>query len=84
MFEYFIISFLINLFLFLADLVVDKGVELRYIGGIYSGNIKPTPFLCLTLKLLQLQPEKDIIIEFIRQENFKYVLLIWLAFLYNY
>lgn len=57
--------------------MVDKGVELRYIGGIYSGNIKPTPFLCLTLKLLQLQPEKDIIIEFIRQENFKYVLLIW-------
>ncbi|XP_017487429.1 PREDICTED: pre-mRNA-splicing factor 38A-like, partial [Rhagoletis zephyria] len=56
-----------------ADLVVDKGADLRYIGGIYSGNIKPTPFLCLTLKLLQLQPEKDIIIEFIRQENFKYI-----------
>lgn len=51
--------------------MVDKGADLRYIGGIYSGNIKPTPFLCLTLKLLQLQPEKDIIIEFIRQENFK-------------
>lgn len=52
---------------------MDKGTELRYIGGIYGGNTKPTPFLCLTLKLLQIQPEKDIIIEFIRQENFKYV-----------
>ncbi|XP_027203692.2 pre-mRNA processing factor 38 [Dermatophagoides pteronyssinus] len=56
-----------------AELVVDKGTELRYIGGSYGGNIKTTPFLCLTLKLLQIQPEKDIIIEFIRQENFKYV-----------
>jgi pre-mRNA-splicing factor 38A len=52
---------------------VDKGIELRYIGGIYSGNIKPTPFLCLVLKLLQIQPDKDIVIEFIRQEDFKYM-----------
>lgn len=56
-----------------ADLVAKKAIELRFVGGIYSGNIKPTPFLCLTLKLLQIQPEKDIIIEFIRQEDFKYV-----------
>lgn len=48
-------------------------MELRYIGGIYGGNIKPTPFLCLILKMLQIQPDKDIIIEFIRQEDFKYV-----------
>ncbi|KAI1280517.1 Pre-mRNA-splicing factor 38A [Halotydeus destructor] len=56
-----------------AELVVDKGAELRFIGGIYSGNIKPTPFLCLMLKMLQIQPEKDIIIEFIKQDSFKYV-----------
>jgi len=56
-----------------AELIVDKGMELRYIGGTYGGNIKPTPFLCLILKLLQIQPDKDIIIEFIRQEDFKYV-----------
>lgn len=35
--------------------------------------IKPTPFLCLLLKMLQIQPEKDIVVEFIRNENFKYV-----------
>ncbi|RWR99796.1 pre-mRNA-splicing factor 38A-like protein, partial [Dinothrombium tinctorium] len=56
-----------------AELIVDKGIELRYIGGIYGGNIKPTPFLCLLLKMLQIQPTKDIIIEFIRQEDYKYI-----------
>lgn len=56
-----------------AELVVDKAMELRFIGGVYGGNIKPTPFLCLTLKMLQIQPEKDIIVEFLRNEDFKYV-----------
>ncbi|CAI5453575.1 unnamed protein product [Caenorhabditis angaria] len=56
-----------------AELVVDKGMDLRYIGGIYAGNIKPTPFLCLALKMLQIQPEKDIVLEFIQQEEFKYI-----------
>uniref|UniRef100_A0A8C2PJM3 Pre-mRNA-splicing factor 38A n=1 Tax=Capra hircus TaxID=9925 RepID=A0A8C2PJM3_CAPHI len=54
-----------------AELVVDKAMELRFVGGVYGGNIKPTPFLCLTLKMLQIQPEKDII--FIKNEDFKYV-----------
>ncbi|KAM5148524.1 pre-mRNA-splicing factor 38A [Mantella aurantiaca] len=56
-----------------AELVVDKAMELKFIGGVYGGNIKPTPFLCLTLKMLQIQPEKDIIVEFIKNEDFKYV-----------
>ncbi|KAL7637066.1 UNVERIFIED_CONTAM: hypothetical protein RMT77_012824 [Armadillidium vulgare] len=56
-----------------AELLVDKAMELRYVGGVYGGNIKPSPFLCLTLKMLQIQPEKDIIIEFIKQDDFKYV-----------
>ncbi|XP_015911606.1 pre-mRNA-splicing factor 38A [Parasteatoda tepidariorum] len=56
-----------------AELLVDKAMELKFVGGVYGGNIKPTPFLCLVLKMLQIQPEKDIIIEFIRQEDFKYV-----------
>ncbi|NWY10304.1 PR38A factor, partial [Aphelocoma coerulescens] len=56
-----------------AELVVDKAMELKYVGGVYGGNIKPTPFLCLTLKLLQIQPKKDIIMDFIKNEDFKYV-----------
>lgn len=56
-----------------AELLVDKAMELRYIGGVFGGNIKPTQFLCLTLKMLQIQPEKDIVVEFIKNEEFKYV-----------
>jgi len=56
-----------------AELLVDKAMNLRYIAGVYGGNVKPSPFLCLTLKMLQIQPEKDIIIEFIKQDEFKYV-----------
>ena len=29
--------------------------------------------MCLVLKMLQLQPEKEIVIEFIKNEDFKYV-----------
>lgn len=44
-------------------------MELRYVGGHYGGNVKPTPFLCLILKMLQIQPDKDIIIEFIKNDH---------------
>ncbi|XP_071952597.1 pre-mRNA-splicing factor 38A-like [Antedon mediterranea] len=56
-----------------AELLVDKAMELRYIGGVFGGNVKPSPFLCLILKMLQIQPEKDIVIEFIKNDDFKYV-----------
>eukprot|EP00029_Vermamoeba_vermiformis_P003914 TRINITY_DN1444_c0_g1_i1.p1 TRINITY_DN1444_c0_g1~~TRINITY_DN1444_c0_g1_i1.p1 ORF type:complete len:266 (+),score=23.04 TRINITY_DN1444_c0_g1_i1:34-831(+) len=56
-----------------AATLVDRAVELKYVGGMYGGNLKPTPFMCLVLKMLQLQPEKEIIIEFITNEDYKYV-----------
>jgi len=56
-----------------AELLVDKAMELRYLGGVYGGNVKPSPFLCLILKMLQIQPEKDIIVEFIKNDDYKYV-----------
>jgi len=56
-----------------AELLVDKAMDLKFIGGTYGGNIKPCPFLCLVLKMLQIQPEKDIIVEFIKNEDYKYV-----------
>ena len=65
---------------YLAALLVDKAMELRYIGGVFGGNVKPTPFLCLILKMLQIQPEKDIVVEFIRNEDFKYVVVVCLFF----
>jgi len=59
-----------------AETIVDKAIELKYCGGGYGGNIQPTKFLCLILKLLQLQPEKDIVIEFIKNDDFKYLRLL--------
>lgn len=56
-----------------AESLIDKAVKLDYIGGTYSHNSKPTPFICLVLKLLQIQPDKDIIIEYIKQEDYKYL-----------
>lgn len=56
-----------------AELLVDKAMQLKYVGGIFGDNVKATPFLCLVLKMLQIQPEKDIVIEFIKNEDYKYV-----------
>ena len=60
-------------FVLLAELLVDEAMSLDHVGGVYSGIIKPTPFLCLILKMLQIQPSKDIIIEFVKNPDYKYV-----------
>lgn len=52
-----------------AELVVDKALELRFAGGVYRGNIKPAPFLHLTLKMLQIQLEKGLIVEFVKKKR---------------
>lgn len=59
-----------------AETLVDKAVELKCVGGMYSGLQKPTHFICLILKMLQIQPDKEIIIEFIKNEDYKYVRLL--------
>ena len=56
-----------------AETLIDKAIELKAIGGVY-GNQKPTEFLCLLLKLLQIQPEKEILLEYLQADEFKYVL----------
>ena len=56
-----------------AESLLDMAVKLEYVGGTYSHNAKPTPFICLVLKLLQIQPEKEIIVEYIKNEDYKYV-----------
>lgn len=47
-------------------------MELDHLGGTFGGNRKPTPFLCLILKMLQIQPEKEIVVEFIKNDDYKY------------
>jgi pre-mRNA-splicing factor 38A len=46
-------------------------MELDHLGGTYGGNRKPTPFMCLITKVLQIQPEKDIVVEFMKYEDYK-------------
>lgn len=55
-----------------AESLIDPAIKLRSIGGVY-GNQKPTEFLCLLLKLLQIQPEKEILLEYLQADEFKYL-----------
>ena len=54
----------------IAASLIDKAVELKTIGGVY-GNQRPTEYLCLLLKLLQIQPEKEILLEYLQADEFK-------------
>lgn len=51
----------------------DRATALNSLGGTYGAAQKPTPFLCLALKLLQLTPSKEIVLEYLRQDEFKYL-----------
>ncbi|KAK3311826.1 PRP38 family-domain-containing protein [Apodospora peruviana] len=56
--------------------IVDRVVEhVDFIGGVYGTVQKPTPFLCLAFKLLQLAPSDAIIDEYLSfgGEKFKYL-----------
>lgn len=61
-----------------AETLVDKAMELDHLGGTYGGSRKPTPFMCLIMKMLQIQPDKEIVVEFIKNEDYKFV-----TFLFN-
>lgn len=58
-----------------AATILDRVVELSFIGGTYGIAQRPTAFLCLAFKLLQLTPEKEIILFYLQQagEEFKYL-----------
>lgn len=49
----------------------DRAVEITYIGGVTGTSQRPTPFLCLAFKLLQLCPEREIVLEYLQNEDFK-------------
>ncbi|KAF9204072.1 hypothetical protein BGZ59_001273 [Podila verticillata] len=56
--------------------IIEKAYALTSIGGQY-GNQKPTDFICLVLKLLQIQPRDEIVVKYItgltESENNKYL-----------
>ncbi|KAI1472396.1 PRP38-domain-containing protein [Daldinia caldariorum] len=56
--------------------VVDRVVDhVSFVGGTHGANQKPSPFLCLAFKLLQLAPDDDVLAEYLRYggERFKYL-----------
>ena len=53
--------------------VVSACSSLRYMGGCYGGSAKPSKFLCAVLKMLQLQPEEEIVLELLRDDYFRYL-----------
>ena len=58
-----------------AATILDRALELSFIGGTTGVAQKPTPFLCLAFKLLQLTPEKEIIMFYLEKagDEFKYL-----------
>ncbi|KAJ3215066.1 hypothetical protein HDU67_000846 [Dinochytrium kinnereticum] len=55
-----------------AESIIEKAVALDHVGGCF-GNQRPTDFLCLLLKMLQLQPEKPIVRLYLMNEEHKYL-----------
>jgi len=56
-----------------AETLVDRAIELKYIGGTFGGNRRPSNFLCLILKMLQIQPDDEIVLEFVKNKDYKYL-----------
>lgn len=48
-----------------AETLIDRAIELTHVGGVIGDHSQPTDFICLVLKLLQIQPEEEIIDEFL-------------------
>ncbi|KAG0080370.1 hypothetical protein BGZ93_002958, partial [Podila epicladia] len=63
--------------------IIEKAYALTSIGGQY-GNQKPTDFICLVLKLLQIQPRDEIVFKYItgltESENNKQVPYAFIVF----
>jgi len=57
----------------LEETLVDRAIKLDCIGGTYGGHNYPTKFICLILKMLQIQPSIDVIETLITNDDYKYV-----------
>ncbi|KAI0153609.1 PRP38 family-domain-containing protein [Pestalotiopsis sp. NC0098] len=58
-----------------ADVVDRVVAHVTFLGGTYGSSQKPTPFLCLLFKLLQLAPGDDVLQEYMGYggDKFKYL-----------
>ncbi len=64
-----------------AESVLDVAVQLDCVGGTHGlGAPRPTPFLCLLLKLAELAPSPLVLAEYLAQRTWKYVEALALAY----
>lgn len=63
-----------------TETIIDRALELKVIGGSYGAQQKPTEFLCLLLKLLQLQPTEEIVEAYINAEEHKYLRILGVVY----
>lgn len=64
-----------------SETILDKAALLDHIGTTYGGDRKATPFLCLLVKLLQIRPSTDIVLEYINNQRFKYLTALGILYL---
>ena len=64
-----------------AEGLIDKAIKLEYIGSTYSGSRRPTRFICLTFKMLQMSLPKEIAIQFLRAKDYKYLTALGIFYL---
>ena len=56
-----------------SETIIDKILELKYIGGMNHSSNQPTDFICLFIKMLQLNPSEEIIDEYLSDPDLKYL-----------
>ncbi|BFZ57056.1 hypothetical protein PYCC9005_004106 [Savitreella phatthalungensis] len=57
-----------------AATILDRAVALDCVGGSHGASRnKPTEFVCLALKFLQLFPAREILLAYLQDETFKYL-----------
>ena len=56
-----------------SETIIDKVLEIKYIGGMNHSSNQPTDFICLFIKLLQLNPAEEIIDEYLSDPDLKYL-----------
>ncbi len=48
-----------------TETLIDRASELDYLGFCYGGVNRPTPFLCLLMKMMQLEPDMETLLSFV-------------------
>ena len=56
-----------------SESIIDNALELKYIGGVISNTGQPSEFICLVVKLIQLNPGEDVLKEYLSIPEYKYL-----------